>query len=231
MNPQSYLFLQTLNSLTKDLPVSERLSAEEASKVGEEMGLDSAHTLRLIEELKQEGLIDLHWPKLSITAKGRSSLVDPTQVAGTHINLATGAILVQNSTINESAVGQKAVRNVASDPATKLGLQRVTAELISARLQLIRAQNSLTDDEARRLVFSLLAETEGLPTELQHPTEEKHSKRSLEERLNKTESILMKLSKITAATASLQPVFQVFKRSLDWLSGQLGSGNWPSIIR
>ena len=75
MNAREFLLLRTLNSALELALISDELSAEQVNGLAQKLGFESQETLRLVEGLKRQDLVELHWGgKVSITGKGKSAL-------------------------------------------------------------------------------------------------------------------------------------------------------------
>ena len=228
MNAREFLLLRTLNSALELALISDELSAEQVNGLAQKLGFESQETLRLVEGLKRQDLVELHWGgKVSITGRGKSTLSPAESASQVYLGkgatyVGPGAQVCAGAAVGQNAMGAGAVK------IQDLQLERsvVLADLIAAHQHLVNARATLPP-EAREASQRLADETDAIQQQVRSPTSDKQT---VEKRLDRAKVILDKLAGITTATTALGPALQLLSRSFDWLKAHLGSiGSWPSI--
>jgi hypothetical protein len=223
MNDRQSLLLRTINSALELTPNNDKLLADQVNGLAEQLGFAPEQTLQMVEELREAGLVELHWPgNISITSQGRSAL-SPPRTGADHIELAPYAIYIganaqigRDAAIGPNAMAASAVRIEGGQPSE---IARVMADLVAARQHLISGQTTLPAD-AQKITQQLAEEANGIQTAIGEPA---LNKQSVEERLDRAKIILEKLGGLTAAASTLKPALTVLHRSFDWLNGYLQS--------
>ena len=215
------LFLQTLDVAQGLSANPSRLSADQVNSLAQTFGLENSDTLRIVEDLKREGFVELHWGgELSVTSAGKQALrsAHPSQVyvGDNAVYVGPGAQVGSGAALGTNAMAAGAVR---FDGVDRLEVMETIARLIAAQQQLATIGEKLPP-ETQTMTKHLVQETSAIQQELRKPSP---SKSDIESRLAKAKGVLEQLVGITTAASGLQPTLQFLNTSFRWLTAHLGS--------
>jgi hypothetical protein len=216
MEENRLLLLQTLNSAQELSPSADQLSAEQVNRLAEKLGLNPQETLRVLEDFRQQHLVELRWGKVSITSEGKSAL-RPSGSGTPAVHLEKGAVyLGAGAQIGAGAAIGKKARGRATITRGDLPPEAMAmiANLIAAQQHLISAATTLPA-EVREDASKLADETDAIQHALQNPGA---GKPGLEQRLDRAKGLLDKLGGITTAAAALGPALNLLKPVFAWVS-------------
>jgi DNA-binding MarR family transcriptional regulator len=175
MQDAAALLLRSLHAATI-LAQRNELTAEEVNALAARLGLTEAGVLAIIERLKADGLVELHWGgRLSLTAAGREQAAGTPKAAPASINLASGAILAINSsgTIGHGAGATDttvAVAGIAAGQRASL-IAAATADL-AALIQAVKALEPTENEPAARTAKELGEAAQATLDEIRKPDAE-----------------------------------------------------------
>jgi hypothetical protein len=216
-------FLRSLDAVTS-LSGSARLSADQVKVLGTALGLSDSDILILVEGLKKEGAIELHWGgEISLTAQGRDRAAGKVQPTGGNIyNLGANAIFA-SGTSGPVGHGAGATDSTVAVGGTAAGQNAVlltaAAGDLAAAVQALRRHQVNLPISAKPQADELERELKATVQAVQQPAPDKPA---VEQHLSRIRTLVGDLGGIAEAGAKLKPIWTLINTATDTL------GNWLS---
>jgi hypothetical protein len=217
-------FLRSLDVVTS-LNGNARLSADQVRGLGTAHGLSDSDILVLVEGLKKEGALELHWGgEVSLTVQGRDRAAGKVQPAGGNIyNLGANAIFA-SGTSGPVGHGAGAIDSTVAVGGTAAGQNAVlltaAAGDLAAALQILRQHQAKLPTSVKPQADELERELKATVQAVQQPAPDKPA---VEQHLSRVRTLVSDLGGIAEAGAKLKPVWTLIGTATDtvgkWLSG------------
>jgi hypothetical protein len=200
-------FLRALNAVTS-LSGSARLSADQVNGLGAALGLSDKDILLVVEGLKKENALELHWGgEVSLTTQGRDRAAGIASGTSGPVGHGTGATS-STVAVGGTAAGQNAV------------LITTAAGDLAAALQALRQHQTELPNSAKPRAEELEHELKATIQAIQQPTADKPA---IEQRLGRIRTLIGEVGGIAEAGAKLTPIWTLIGTATDmvgkWLSG------------
>jgi hypothetical protein len=217
-------FLRALNAVTS-LSGSARLSADQVNGLGAALGLSDKDILLVVEGLKKENALELHWGgEVSLTTQGRDRAAGKAQpTGGNSYHLGPGAIIA-SGTSGPVGHGTGATSSTVAVGGTAAGQNAVlittAAGDLAAALQALRQHQTELPNSAKPRAEELEHELKATIQAIQQPTADKPA---IEQRLGRIRTLIGEVGGIAEAGAKLTPIWTLIGTATDmvgkWLSG------------
>jgi hypothetical protein len=212
MESREEILLRALHSSLELSKVTE-LEPEKVNSLGENLGLPQEETATLVERLKDEDMVTLHWGgKVSLTQKGRD-LARGREAGKASDQVGQGGIYIGSIGAGANisgAIGQNAVAITIKNAGI--------GELVAALQELREAQGELSPAE-KQVAKELERQIQTVAQEAKKPNPDKAA---IEQHLDRVKGLMEKLSGVGEAAKKLKPMLGALHDGLGTLAKGLG---------
>lgn len=213
--PANHEILLRAMSTALDLQGARDLQSGEVNALGEVLGMPPEATMRVVQQLRDDGLVEFDWGgTVRLTARGRKHVTGTAEPASIHVG-AGGVYVAANAHVsNTGAMGAGTVAGSATGSGAmvvqerKIDLGNLLAGLHELRHACARAD---LGEAERGTAKELEGEVSALVAEAR---KEAPDRTTVEQRLDRAKGLMERLAGITDAASKLAPVLKLIGSSL-----------------